>query len=59
MRLHLPSGWTHFVVIMGKQGFDYLIRDPSSAGRRKGVYPLREIGQPIQALRYYEKLNGG
>jgi hypothetical protein len=56
VRVHLLSGWTHFVVIMGKQGFDYLIRDPSSAGRRKGVYPMREIGRPIEALRYYEKL---
>ncbi len=56
VRLHLASGWTHFVVIMGKQGFDYLIRDPSSAGLRKGVYPLRELGSKIEALRYYEKL---
>ncbi len=58
VRLHLPSGWTHFVVIMGKQGFDYLIRDPSSAGLRKGVYPLREIGRPIEALRFYRPLGG-
>ena len=56
VRLHLPSGWTHFVVVMGKQGFDYLIRDPSSAGLRKGVYPLRELGCKIEALRYYERL---
>jgi hypothetical protein len=56
IRLRLPSGWTHFVVIMGKQGFDYLIRDPSSAGLRKGIYPLRELGRPMEALRYYEKL---
>ena len=56
VRLSLPSGWTHFVVIMGKQGFDYLIRDPSRNGLRKGVYPLREIGSKIYALRYYEKL---
>ena len=56
VRLHLASGWTHFVVIMGKQGFDYLIRDPSSAGLRKGVYPLRELGSKIEALRYYEKI---
>ena len=56
VRLHLASGWTHFVVIMGKQGFDYLIRDPSSAGLRKGVYPLRELGSKIEALRFYEKL---
>ena len=56
VRLHLASGWTHFVVVMGKQGFDYLIRDPSSAGLRKGVYPLRELGSNIEALRYYERL---
>lgn len=56
VRLHLASGWTHFVVVMGKQGFDYLIRDPSSAGLRKGVYPLRELGSKIEALRYYQKL---
>jgi hypothetical protein len=56
VRLRLKSGWTHFVVIMGKQGFDYLIRDPSSAGRTKGVYPLREIGSDIEALRYYQKI---
>jgi len=58
VRLRLPSGWTHFVVIMGKQGFDYLIRDPSSAGLRKGVYPLREIGSNIEALRFYEPRSG-
>lgn len=56
VRLRFPSGVTHFVVVMGKEGFDYLIRDPSSAGLRKGVYPLREIGSNIEALRYYEKL---
>ena len=54
VRLRLPSGWTHFVVIMGKQGFDYLIRDPSSQGKIKGVYPLREIGSEIEALRFYQ-----
>ena len=29
VRLRLPSGITHFVVIVGKRGFDYLMRDPS------------------------------
>ena len=56
VRLNLPSGWTHFVVIMGKQGFNYLIRDPSKAGLRKGVYPLKELNSKIYALRFYEKL---
>ena len=52
VRVRLPSGITHFVVIVGKQGFDYLIRDPSSHGRGK-VYPFTDLGVPIEALRYY------
>ena len=54
VRLRLPSGITHFVVIAGKDGFDYLTRDPGS-GAAKGLYPLREFGSPIEALRFYEK----
>ncbi len=56
VRVRLPSGITHFVVIMGKDGFDYLIRDPSSAGLQRGVYPLKDLGRPIEALRFYEKV---
>ena len=55
IRLRLPSGITHFVVIVGKRGFDYLIRDPSSHGEGK-IYPLKELGVPIEALRYYRRL---
>lgn len=55
IRLRLASGITHFVVIAGKQGWDYLIRDPG-AGAAKGLYPLRELGSNIEALRFYEKL---
>ncbi len=55
VRLRYPSGTTHFVVIAGKQGFDYLTRDPG-AGAAKGLYPLREFGSKIEALRFYEKL---
>ena len=55
VRLRLPSRITHFVVIAGKQGFDYLTRDPG-AGAAKGLYPLREFGSRIEALRLYEKL---
>ncbi len=54
VRLRLPSRITHFVVIAGKQGFDYLTRDPGS-GAAKGLYPLREFGSRIEALRFYEK----
>jgi hypothetical protein len=55
VRLRLPSGITHFVVIAGKDGFDYLTRDPG-AGAAKGLYPLREFGSKIEALRYYERM---
>jgi hypothetical protein len=58
VRLRLPSGITHFVVIVGKTGFDYLIRDPG-AGASKGIYPLREIGSKIEALRFYERAPKG
>jgi hypothetical protein len=55
VRLRYPDGITHFVVIVGKSGHEYLIRDP---GRRfsDGIYPLSEFGSPIEALRYYESL---
>jgi len=55
VRLRYPHGVTHFVVIAGKDGFDYLTRDPG-AGAAKGLYPLREFGSKIEALRFYEKL---
>ena len=53
-RLRYPSGITHFVLICGKDGFDYLIRDPGR-GFSKGVYPLKEFGGPIEAIRFYRK----
>ena len=37
----------HFVVVVGKDGQDYLIRDPAAAGR---VYPLRELTRRIGGL---------
>ena len=54
VRIRLPSN-NHFVVISGKRGWDYLIRDPG-AGAARGLYPLREIAPRIEALRYYRKL---
>lgn len=53
LRYPPPSSITHFVVVCGKQGYDYLITDPGAAGR-KGVYPLKDFGSKIEALRYYE-----
>ena len=55
VRLRLSNGVTHFVVISGKKGFDYLIQDPM-AGEGSPAYPLRKLGSPIEALRFYEKL---
>jgi Peptidase_C39 like family len=55
IRIHLPNGVTHFVVVVGKAGFDYLIQDPASGGIN-GVYPLRQLAPEIEALRFYEKL---
>lgn len=55
VRLRTEGGVTHFVVIAGKEGYDYLTRDPG-AGSSKGLYPLREFGSKIEALRFYERV---
>lgn len=53
-RIRYPSGTTHFVVICGKDGKDYLIRDPGRGGE-KGIYPLKDFGSDIEAIRFYRK----
>lgn len=53
-RIRRATGKTHFVVIVGKQGFQYLIRDPASSGVL-GVYPFSELHAPLEALRFYHK----
>ncbi len=55
VRVRLRNGITHFVVIAGKEGFDYLVQDPGG-GWAKGLYPLRELGSDIEALRFYEPI---
>lgn len=52
IRLTLHNGHTHFVVIVGKEGWDYLIQDPARSYFR-GVYPLKELTRRIEALRFY------
>jgi hypothetical protein len=54
VRVRLSSGITHFVVIVGKRGFRYLIQDPGSNGA-DGIYPLHLLVPRIEALRFYEK----
>src|SRR6476646_4365322 len=45
VRVRLGSGITHFVVIAGK-----------GAGAARGLYPLRELGSDIEALRFYQPI---
>lgn len=58
VRIRLRGGITHFVVIVGKRGFDYLIRDPAGWGNDGAgrLYPISRLGVPIEALRYYRRL---
>ena len=55
IRIRYASGITHFVVICGKNGHDYLINDPGRHGGN-GVIPLKELGSNIEALRFYERV---
>jgi hypothetical protein len=52
VRIKLHNGTTHFVVIAGKQGWDYLIRDPARPPSW-GIYPIKELTDHIEALRFY------
>lgn len=54
VRLRLPNGITHFVVVVGKTGDEYLIRDPGPHFR-DGLYRLSDYGSPIEALRYFRR----
>lgn len=58
VRIRRPDGITHFVVIVGKRGFEYLIRDPAGHGSETGGAPraLGDLGVPVEALRYYRRI---
>jgi hypothetical protein len=53
VRVRPPGRGTHFVLVVGKSGFDYIAQDPGAGGRQ---VPLRELCSPVEALRFYEKL---
>jgi len=55
VRLTLRNGTMHFVVIVGKEGWDYLTRDPARP-LAWGVYPLHDLTSRIEALRFYRVL---
>ena len=52
VRLTLRNGTTHFVVLVGKQGWNYLAQDPARSPSW-GVYPLKDLTDHIEALRFY------
>jgi len=52
VRLTLQNGTTHFVVLVGKEGWNYLAQDPARSPSW-GVYPLKDLTARIEALRFY------
>jgi hypothetical protein len=52
VRLTLRNGHTHFVVLLGKEGWNYLVQDPARSPTW-GVYPLKDLTDRIDALRFY------
>ena len=52
-RVRLPDGTTHFVVIHGKAGYEYLITDPGTS-KNGGRRPLSELAPPVEAIRFYQ-----
>ena len=52
VRLKLRNGTPHFVVVVGKEGWDYLIRDPARPPSW-GVYPLKNLTDHIEGLRFF------
>jgi hypothetical protein len=56
VRLTLPNGTPHFVVLVGKQGWDYLTQDPAR-GPNSAVYPLKDLTDHIEGLRFYRLIS--
>jgi Peptidase_C39 like family len=52
VRLTLRNGTTHFVVVVGKEGWNYLIQDPARPATY-GIYPLKNLTSRIEALRFF------
>jgi hypothetical protein len=52
VRVTLRNGTTHFLVVVGKQGWNYLVQDPARPPDF-GVYPLKRLTPHIEALRFF------
>ena len=53
VRIRRPEGGTHFVLVVGKEGWDYIAQDPGAGGR---IVRLSEFNSDVEALRFYEPL---
>lgn len=47
-----PYARTHFMVVIGKSGRDYIVQDPGTL--RSIPYPLKDYGSQIDAIRFYK-----
>jgi Peptidase_C39 like family len=54
--IRLPDGAYHFVVIVGKEGRNYLIRDPAASPFRR-PYPLSELTDRIEGVCFFGRYN--
>ena len=54
--IRLPDGGYHFVVIVGKEAHNYLIRDPAASPVRR-PYPLSELTDRIQGVCFFGRYN--
>lgn len=57
-KVRMRSGINHFLVIVGKNGYDYLVLDPAQAPDSK-PYRLSQFegtGTPILGIRFFEQL---
>lgn len=53
VRIRPHGKGTHFVLIVGKTGWDYIAQDPGYGGRK---VMLSTFESPVEALRFYERL---
>lgn len=53
--IHLRDGAYHFVVIVGKQGRNYLIRDPAASVFRR-PYPLSDLTDRIDGICFFRTI---
>lgn len=53
VRIRRPGGGTHFVLVVGKVGYEYIALDPGAGGRK---VLLSELKSRVEALRFYRRL---